>query len=146
MITNTKLAAFAANTQAAPMVARATPPTAGPITLLAFICVELRLMAPGRFSRPTRFGSMALYAGMNIAFVTPEARATRKIASLEGSSTVTTRASPAAHSIWATVTTSSSFLRSTRSATRPPTRPSTSTGPSWANTSWPTNVDDPVRS
>jgi hypothetical protein len=76
----------------------------------------------------------------------PEPRAVRKSNVRDGSSVAATAASAIAKAIWVAVTTSSSFFRSTMSATTPPIRPSTSTGPSWANTSWPTNVDDSVRS
>jgi hypothetical protein len=73
-------------------------------------------------------------------------KTTPTIAHRFGSSTATMAASTRASSAWVADTTMSSFRRSKVSASIPPTIEKNSIGPSWANSTTPTNVDERVRS
>ena len=118
----------------------------GPMTRDAFIWAELSEMAPGRSSLPTRPGRMAEYAGPNMALPAPTMRTISTNRTFEGWGESTTRATPREKTSCSSESTMRRRLRSTLSASRPPTMGRTRVGPSWAKMMIPTNVLEWVRS
>ena len=118
----------------------------GPMTRDAFIWAELSEMAPGRSSLPTRPGRMAEYAGPNMALPAPTMSTITTSRTFEGWGDSTTSATPREKTSCSSERTISRRLRSTLSASSPPTIGRTSVGPSWAKMMMPTNVAEWVRS
>ena len=118
----------------------------GPMTRDAFIWAEFNEIAPGRSSRPTRPGRMAEYVGPNMALPAPTMKTMTTRSTLEGSGESTTRATPTENTSCSIDRMIKKRLRSTLSASRPPTMGRTSVGPSWAKMMMPTKVAECVRS
>ena len=117
----------------------------GPITRLPLIIVEFSEIEPDRSALPTSVGSMADHAGALRALPMPTPRATTNIDQI-GASVAARGNSAIEKSIWTICIATSQRRRSKRSAITPAGMESSSSGPSWANTSRPTIEALPVRS